>query len=217
MAEYMFTRDVITSDDSWTAPEAKDQSFEVKVWGGGGAGSCSSFDNPIQGAGGGSGYMNTGSFTINAGQTVDVRIGKGGVGCSGVTATAFSSATIGESGGTTTFGNYIYASGGLGGNYNKGGAGGFPGGSPGINGEGNFGSYGVNAVVNNVSYQSGGGGSAIEARGRGGCANQALGDAGTSGGGAGCFVASVDNAGIHRRTGNGGQGVAVISYYRKLG
>lgn len=214
---YMFCRDVITENQVWKAPGAKDQKFEVKLWGGGGAGSCSSFDNVVSGAGGGSGYMNCKTFEIPENEEVSVTIGKGGIGCSGVTATDFVNGYIGESGGTTMFGRYMSAAGGCGGKLSEGGQGGFNGGAPGKAGEGNFGSYGCVDTVGGVSYASGGGGSAIQARGRGGCANYVVGDGGTAAGGAGCFVVEVDNAGVHRRTGNGGQGVAVISYYRRLG
>lgn len=208
-------QDTITKDQTWVAPQAKNQEFDVYVWGGGGAGSCSSFEDPVSGAGGGSGYMNFGTFKINAGERVDITIGKGGTGVASTNALAFQNASVGESGSPTYFGNYIFASGGLGGNIAEGGVGGYNGGAPGQPGAGNFGSFGCSGNVGGVNYCSGGGGSAVNARGRGGSANMTLGDAGTSGGGAGCFVHAVDNAGIHRRTGNGGKGVCIIKYIRE--
>lgn len=217
MARYMYVRDIITNNETWTAPEAKNQEFEVSVWGGGGAGSISSFDEPIGGAGGGSGYMKSAKLTIPAGEAVDITIGAGGQGCSGTTANAFTNAYVGQSGGTTIFGRYLSAEGGQGGNYDVGGQGGCNGGAPGIDGIGNYGSYGIMREVNGVFFASGGGGSGVLAKGTGGAANMAAGDAGTSGGGAGCLITSVDNAGIHRKTGSGGQGVCIIKYNRKLG
>lgn len=217
MARYMYVRDIITEDQTWTAPEAKDQEFEVSVWGGGGAGSIATFEEPVTGAGGGSGYMKSGKFTIPSGETVDIKIGQGGKGCIGTTASAFVNAYIGKSGGSTTFGRYLSAGGGQGGNYDQGGIGGYNGGAPGTDGIGNFGSYGIMNTCNNVFFASGGGGSGVMAKGMGGSANYAAGDAGTSGGGAGAFITSVDNFGIHRKTGSGGRGVCVIKYNRKLG
>ena len=62
MARYMLYRDAFTKNEIWTVPEARDQRFSVYVWGGGGAGSISSFDEPVAGAGGGAGYFNGGNF-----------------------------------------------------------------------------------------------------------------------------------------------------------
>lgn len=217
MARYMFVRDVFTKDGTWTVPKAFNQEFEVSVWGAGGAGSISSFEEPISGAGGGSGYFNRGNFVINAGEQVEMQVGQGGQGCSGTDAGSFVNAYVGASGGTTRFGNYIYAEGGQGGNYDQGGIGGQNGGAPGCDGEGNYAGYGIMNECNGVFYMSGGGAAGMYARGTGGAANMAAGDAGTGGGGAGALVTSVDSAGIHRRTGSGGPGVISIQYYRYLG
>lgn len=217
MARYMLYRDAFTKNETWTVPKARDQRFSVYCWGGGGAGSLASFEEPISGAGGGSGYFNGGNFYLKAGDRVDIEIGQGGKGCSGNTASAFTNAYVGESGGTTRFGNYIYAEGGEGGNYDQGGIGGQNGGAPGVDGEGNFGGYGIMADVNGVFYMSGGGGAAIRSKGTGGAANMAAGDGGTGAGGAGALITAVDSSGIHRRTGSGGDGAVYIQYYRWLG
>lgn len=211
------SEDTILNNRTWTAPKAKNQEFSVYVWGGGGAGSCASFNDPVSGGGGGAGYMNFGTFTINEGTRVDVKIGSGGIGCDGISPSAFANSYIGESGGTTVFGNYIFALGGEGGNGNKGGQGGYPGGDAGLSGYGNYGSYGINGAVENISYMSGGGGSAINARGLGGSANRTLGDGGTAAGGAGAFCYRIgESSPIHRRTGNGGQGACIIKYTREV-
>lgn len=217
MARYMYVRDIITENEIWVAPDAKDQEFDVTVWGGGGAGSIATFDEPVTGAGGGSGYMKTGTFTIPSGESVDITIGEGGKGCSGTSMNSFTNAYVGQDGGSTTFGRYLSAEGGRGGNHDIGGVGGQNGGAPGIDGIGNFGSYGIMNTIGNVFFASGGGGSGVLAKGMGGSANYAAGDAGTSGGGAGAFITAVDSAGIHRKTGSGGRGVCIIKYNRKLG
>lgn len=214
MAEFPM-KEMITNNTTWIVPQAKNQEFDVYVWGAGGAGSCSSFEEPVSGAGGGSGFMNFGTFKLNAGDRVDITIGQGGKGIASHLATPFQKAIVGESGGATYFGNYLYAAGGTGGNYNQGGYGGYNGGAPGVSGEGNFGSFGVAGSKGGVNFLSGGGGSGVNARGRGGSANMTQGEAGTSGGGAGCFVDYVDNAGIHRRTGSGGKGFCMIQYTRE--
>lgn len=214
---YIYREEYITKDKKWVAPEAQDQNFNVKVYGGGGAGSCDgNFFDSVGGAGGGSGYMNNGSFTIPAGTEVEIEIADGGKGAYGSTATDFEGKMIGQSGGTTYFGNYISAPGGAGGYMSIGGQGGHNGGNSGQNGEGGHGSFGCSGVVNGISYSSGGGGSAIDGIGRGGSANYAQGDAGCSAGGAGCMIDKVNDSGVFKRIGSGGPGLCIISYYQKV-
>ena len=210
-----YTEEVIVRNQDWRAPKAVNQEFEVLVWGGGGAGACASFDNPISGGGGGSGYMNFGTFKIPEDESVQIEIGEGGSGIDSTNALPFKNAFVGASGGMTRFGNYIFASGGQGGNGNMGGEGGYRGGNAGEPGAGNYGSFGIVGDKDGIQFMSGGGGSGINARGRGGSANMTLGDAGTSGGGAGAFAYKVTSNGtIYRRTGNGGRGVCLIRYNR---
>ena len=123
----------------------------------------------------------------------------------------------GKSGGTTSFGNYICANGGLGGNLNKGGQGGHDGGDTGMTAEGNYIGYGVNNSVEGINYSSGGGAGAVNARGVGGTASMLQGNGGTAAGGAGCFLEPGVNNTISRRIGSGGQGVCVIRYYTQIG
>lgn len=215
MANYIYREVYITKDETWVAPEAKNQEFSVKVYGGGGSGSCDgNFFNPVCGAGGGSGYMNSGNFIIPAGTRVEVEIADGGKGCYGSHARDFDGQMIGQSGGTTYFGNYISAAGGAGAYRSNGGVGGYNGGNTGEDGEGH-GGYGVSGNVNGISYISGGGAGAVDGVGRGGSANTALGDGGCASGGAGCMVVSSNNSGILRHIGSGGPGLCIISYYHK--
>ena len=59
------------------------------------------------GGGGGSGYISASTVFLNKGQLVPITIGRGGIGVT--------SQGIGNSGGTTSFGTYVFASGGRGG------------------------------------------------------------------------------------------------------
>lgn len=217
---YIKHEETITSDRDWTAPTARDQKFEVILYGGGGSGSCDgNYFSSIGGAGGGSGEMKTGEFIINAGTRVDISIGSGGQGIHNGTTRCndFIDYIVGKSGGTTTFGTYLCANGGLGGNIGSGGLGGHTGGDSGMNASGNYVGYGVNGSINGIEYHSGGGAPAVNARGVGGSANSAGGNGGTSGGGAGCYITDVSKEGvINRSIGSGGQGVCVIRYYTPI-
>lgn len=211
--------EIITKSQDWSVPEAKDQYFQVTVYGAGGSGSCDgNFFSTVGGAGGGSGEMKYGEFTLNKDDRISITIGEGGKGIAGGDTADYINYIVGKSGGTTFFGNYISANGGLGGNINVGGEGGHNGGNSGMNAAGNYIGYGINGNVNNYQYHSGGGAPAINARGVGGSANMSSGNAGTSGGGCGCFIERVDsNEVIHRRIGSGGNGVCIIRYYAPMG
>jgi len=213
---YVYREVFITKDENWQVPKAKDQEFDVTVYGAGGSGSCDgNFFGPVCGAGGGSGYMARGNFIIPEGERVKIEIGAGGPGAYGKTATDFEGQMIGQTGGTTYFGNYISAAGGAGAYRSIGGQGGHNGGNTGMAGEGGHGGAAVSKTINGISYTSGGGGSAIDGIGRGGSADVALGDAGVAAGGAGCMIVSTNNSGILRHIGSGGPGLCVIRYYHK--
>ena len=216
MAKYIEEQVIITKSETWRAPKAENQEFEVTIYGGGGSGSMDSFDGVVSGAGGGSGFMVKATLTIPADEEVEITIGEGGQGKSGTTATELSERTIGQTGGTTFFGKYLFAAGGLGGYISTGGDGYYDGGDSGEDGEGGIGSYGCNSTVNGISYESGGGGSGADGIGRGGSANVAIGDAGAASGGAGAMVVTVSKDGIERRIGSGGPGVCIIKYNKEI-
>lgn len=216
---WMKRQDIITEDQQWRAPVARDQQFNVTVYGGGGSGSYGSsiFDANTGGAGGGSGERKDGSFTIDEGTEVECRVGMGGKGIKNATKVCdYAGYSIGKSGGTTSFGAYISANGGLGGYFNNSGDGAYDGGSAGANAQGNFYGFGVTDTVNGQTFRSGGGAPAAGARGIGGQANYCQGDGGTAAGGAGLFIQEVDNV-VDRRIGSGGNGLILIQYYIPVG
>lgn len=211
--------EIILNDTEWIAPESRNQLFQVTLYGGGGSGSCDgNFFNSVGGAGGGSGEMIFKELTINQGERIPIYIGRGGLGISNPSnkVVDYINRIVGQSGGTTSFGNYACANGGAGGNANLGGTGGFKGGNSGETAEGNYIGYGINDNVNGYTYSSGGGAPAINARGIGGSANRSSGNGGTSAGGCGCFIDGIQNNTISRRIGSGGNGVCIIRYYAPL-
>lgn len=214
---YIYQEDIITESYIWTVPEAKDQAFEVTIYGGGGSGSIENFDGKVSGAGGGSGFVTTANLTLEAEEEIEIIIADGGKGATGITATAIDGLTVGRTGGTTFFGKYLFAAGGLGGFAGIGGDGYHDGGDSGEDGEGGVGSYGCNSqLTEDVSYSSGGGGSGPNAIGRGGSANYAAGDAGAASGGSGAMVLDITEEGIKRHIGSGGPGVCIIKYHKKF-
>lgn len=217
---WMQREEIITTNQDWIAPDARDQEFQVTVWGAGGSGSMDgNYFNRIGGAGGGAGEMKSGTFTINSGERVPIEIGQGGQGISESSDRLidYIGHMTGKSGGTTSFGNFLCANGGLGGNLNKGGQGAHDGGDSGMTAEGNYIGYGINGAVEGINYASGGGAGAVNARGVGGTANMSQGNGGTGAGGAGCFLEAGPNNTISKRIGSGGSGVCVIRYYTKIG
>ena len=91
-----FVTDWILRNTSWTVPNAKNQLFSVRIFGGG-AGSSNSWS-------GGSGWMNNADLTLTEGEVISIRIGTGG--------TSSSNSQLVTAGGTTTFGTYLSANGG---------------------------------------------------------------------------------------------------------
>lgn len=155
---------LVTESGTWRNPFDRALEVTARCFGGGGGGSQ-------YGGGGGGGYMEVGTFTLSANESVSITIGEGGTngvwpnGEAGVTQKAPTN------GGTTSFGTYLSANGGGGGTYNGG-----DGGSGG-------GGFAVRVLSNtaptrycggNASYGGGGGGG-------GGWCNPANGSSNSSG------------------------------------
>lgn len=105
----LVTEIITSTQDLWVAPKCKNQQFHVRIFGGGGAGGVANYgaDNIGGGNGGGSGYMNNGIFNISEGTIVSIQIGTGG-----------RNGSDSSNGGTTSFGAYLSAEGGCGGDVN---------------------------------------------------------------------------------------------------
>lgn len=120
--------EVIVENTNWTVPSGiNGNKVSVRLFGGGGGGG-----NGSHNGGGGGGWMNNADIVVEEGQVISIRIGKGG--------------RYSHSGGTTSFGTYLSASGGSAPNSTDAGSGGSGGGGYQKNG--------------GTGYQFGGGGSA---------------------------------------------------------
>lgn len=106
-------REMITEDTLYTMPNAIDNRYIVYVFGGGGGpGRYYQNSNWFVYAGGGGGWMNNAIFTnINSGDQIQITIGTKGF---------YQNNKNGSSGGTTSFGTYLSASGGHGAYYPSG-------------------------------------------------------------------------------------------------
>lgn len=129
---------IIDTNTIWTVPTGiVGDIISVRIFGGGGGPGLEyrygSSDWQVIVGGGGSGEMNNGDILVKAGQLINITIGDGG--------------TQGQSGGTTSFGNYLSAPGGESGK---------PNGDGGNGGAGGFGGNG------GIGYQFGGGGGWIK-------------------------------------------------------
>ena len=164
--------ETITGSTTWTVPKTIKGNISVLIFGGGGSGLSPNSDNVC--GGGGSGWMNNGEFSIAGGTQIPITIGNGG-------------SLAGQSGGTTTFGTYLSANGGVNGGYSLmrfyGGSGGAGGGGSDDGGTG---------------YQFGGGGGKFRSGGRGGTWG--------GGGGSGLELRSASDGGDGGTYGGGGGG-----------
>ena len=181
---------IITANTTFVVPNAIDNKFYVRIFGGGGGQSYA--NSGITPSGGGSGWMNNGEFEFDYGTSITINIGKGGP-------ASTSLYVNGNAGGTTTFGRYLSANGGSGAYRLKGGDGGAGGGG---------GDLSLNDRTDGGrGYQFGGGGGFCGGNG---------GDGGIWGGGGGAgfrFASSIinknDTAALNNRlvtSGNGGNG-----------
>ena len=185
-SEYRMVTEIITANTNWKVPAAKDNSFDIRIFGGGGASYMErdtsyeySYSNYFTGgAGGGGGNMNNKVLNLTANTYIQINIGKGGTGWNG------------NAGGTTTFGSLLSATGGEGGrstSWGYSGGNGGTGGGAGIN-------YGGRGTCNGGHGSYGGGGGGVGTNlGHGG-------NGGTYGGGGGGY----GNSGYTRSSGYGG-------------
>ena len=155
--------EIITSNQNWIVPNSLRGNVSVRIFGAGGAGN--------NGAGGGGGWMNNGEVKVTPGQSIQITVGVG---------------TYKGSGGTTSFGTFLSATGGGYGSGSSGGSGGSGGGSGWSSGRGGRG------------YQFGGGGGTTSGGdggiwGGGGAGMEKGGNGGTYGGGGGCYVRQFRN------------------------
>ena len=209
----------ITTSKTWTVPAAAGQVFRIAVVGGGGGGcmygNLRSGTCACGGAAGGNIKIET--LTLPKGEEIQIICGAGGKGTEGEN---------GEKGGTTSFGTYISAEGGNGGNYKEGdrkegydvavnGAdGGTGGGAAGISMDfggngGNGGTYGGGGGGYGNKGNGGNGGTYGGGGGGGGGYGGAGGKGGTFGGDGGAFGedgGGHTNYGIERNGGNGTPG-----------
>ena len=99
---------VFTTSGNFTVPQGV-TSLIVELWGAGGGGGTNSYGlNYPGGTGGRCGAYGKGQVTVNEGQTYSVLVGLGGSGVTGFS-------NIGGAGGTTSFDNLIFCTGGQGG------------------------------------------------------------------------------------------------------
>lgn len=218
MARWVQREEIITTSTDWPVPYARDNKFNVSIWGGGGSGATDgSIGNFAGGGGGAAGEMKSMDLTLTPAEFINIRIGQGGQGIKDAVETRdYCGYVVGQSGGTTMFGNYMMANGGGGAVGATGGIGAHNGGNAGMDAEGHYIGYGVSYEVGGIQVASGGGAGAVNARGAGGCANRASGNGGTGAGGCGCFVEMINGV-PHRRIGSGGNGVCVIRYDVQIG
>ena len=155
---------IFTTSGVFVVPNARNQQFTVRIFGGGGGGFVSS-PTASNYCGGGGGFMNNATLTLQEGKAISVQIGIGGQGgyLKENTSSSDPDRIMPTIGGTTSFGTYLSALGGgiAHGSYNSiGGCGGAGGGS---------------SMYGGLANQFGGGGGSRS----GGCG-------GNYGGGGGC-------------------------------
>lgn len=142
--KYVLKQETLTSNGNWTVPDVKDNTVEVRIFGGGGGGTKGN------GAGGGGNMNHKVLDTMTPGAVIYVTIGAGGI----------ANDSTGGNGGTTSFGAYLSATGGEGGGqsvYRNGGSGGTGGGGS-SGGNGGRGWYGGGGGGGYGEYKSGNGG-----------------------------------------------------------
>jgi hypothetical protein len=188
---------VFSASGNFTVPAGVTR-IKVRLVGGGGGGGSGSTSQG--GGGGGAGGYAEGVYTVTPGASIAVTIGAGGT-------AGIYGGTVSGQGGSTIFGSYCSATGGLGGlaaaTYAYGGAGGAGTGGA-INEPGG---YGTDGNAGSLMFPGNGGASAFGGGGRGataGGAAQANGQAAGSGAG-GCYQVN-GNGGV------GAPGLVIVEY-----
>lgn len=169
-----------------------------QVWGAGGGGASGSASGAAGSGGGGGGYA-YGTFRVTPGQVIPVTVGTGGASVSG--------ATNGNTGGTTSIGSLISATGGGGGFYSGGGtqpsvgsAGNGSGGQVNLQGQ----SGGASQMIGSVIISGFGGAAGLGGAGGPGSTVSGGSGGGPGGGGAGGVYPNPSS--------NGAGGMAIITY-----
>ena len=157
---FTLTSRTFTSNTSWVVPNHNGY-ISVRVFGGGGGGGGGAGVADGYNSGGGGGWMNNADLTLANGSSVYITIGAGG--------RYQVRDKYNTTGGTTSFGTWISANGGRGGNFDCGGSGGSGGGGGFGSGEGGQG------------FQFGGGGGGFTYGGDGGLGGIWGGNGGGSG------------------------------------
>lgn len=162
--------EIITSSSTWSKPSHA-KYIEVYAIGGGGGGAGAGIDNAAPkaengGAGGGGGGISFMRFNAGAlPSTVTVTIGGGGVGGAGRSAGSNGAGQNGADGVSTSFGSYLIAYGGTGGQAQTSGLGSGPGGTGSLHtgtGGGHVGAEGANASTTLTAFgPTGGGGGSL--------------------------------------------------------
>ena len=131
---YEFKTEIIDLNTEWKVPKARNQEFDVRIFGGGGGSGF--YGNSYlwcTAAGGGGGIMNNAILNIDENDIVKITIGAGGKPGYCITNSIVLGSGVGNAGGTTIFGHYLSAIGGGGGDagylYSNGGDGGSGGGA----------------------------------------------------------------------------------------
>ena len=144
--------EIYNTNTTWTVPKAVDQTFHIRVFGGGGSGGAGNGGPGVPGTGmfggllgGAGGRMNNATFALLPGEQISISIGGGG------------KTALACTGGTTAFGEYLSAVGGAG--VSSGGA---TAGDRINGGSGGGGGFIINENISNTSrirrYQFGGNG-----------------------------------------------------------
>lgn len=102
---YIIKTEIITENTIWEVPgnAAVEKGVAVRIFGGGGGARSG-----VNGCGGGGGYMNNAILNLRKYEKITINIGQGG-------ALLYGPAGYSNSGGTTIFGGYLSANGGVGG------------------------------------------------------------------------------------------------------